>query len=59
LFSEVDEVAEKHFSFLKTTGAVAAGALVFLVAAGIYLVEKIFKDGGSRGDNASMPMQVK
>jgi|TARA_R110000772_G_scaffold114441_8_gene218954 hypothetical protein len=59
LFSEVDEVAEKHFSVLKTTGAVAAGALVFLVAAGIYLLEKIFEDGGSRGDNASMLMQAK
>ncbi len=59
LFSEVDEVAEKHFSVLKTTGAVAAGALVFLVAAGIYLLEKIFEDGGSRGDNASILMQAK
>jgi len=43
LFSEVDEVKEKAFSFLKTTGF-AAGVLVVLAAIGAYLVGKTIED---------------
>ncbi len=43
LFSEIDEVREKRFSFLKTTGVVA-GTLVVFAAAGLYLIANAIDD---------------